>query len=103
MARYLIKESILVVRDGKRVSPEIGKSFDLTNVEIDQLKAIRPQAIEKLGKVEADPRSIDTGDDDLDDDDDLGGNADTTAAETAPKTSAPRKKVSAKRGSAEDL
>jgi len=57
MPQRLIKEAILVVRNGKRVKPEIGKSFNLTADEIAQLEAVRPQAIAKVNAVEEDPQS----------------------------------------------
>jgi len=57
MAKRLIKEGILVIRNGKRVRPEIGKVFDLTADEIKQLEGVRPQAIAKVGSVEEDPKS----------------------------------------------
>lgn len=60
MAKRLIKEGVLVVRDGKRIRPEIGKVFDLTAEEIKQLEAIRPSAIAKIRDVEEDPASVPT-------------------------------------------
>lgn len=59
MPKRIINEGILVIRDGKRVRPEIGKAFNLTDDEIKQLEAIRPEAIAKIGQVEDDPRSSD--------------------------------------------
>lgn len=73
MPKKIINESITVVRDGKRVSPEIGKPFDLTDDEIKQLKAIRPQAFSNLAKyvedkpAETAPTSGAGGSADLDD------------------------------------
>ena len=60
MPQRLIKENILVVRNGKRVKPEIGKAFDLTADEIRQLESVRPQAIDKIASVQEDPQSIQT-------------------------------------------
>lgn len=57
MAKYLIKETVLVMRDGKRVEPTIGKLFDLTEQEVEDIKSVRPQAISKPGKIEEDPNS----------------------------------------------
>lgn len=57
MAKRLIKEGILVARDGKRITPEIGKVFDLTADEIKDLERMRPQAIAKVGTHEEDAQS----------------------------------------------
>lgn len=82
MAKRIIKEGILVVRDGKRIRPTIGKSFDLTADEIKQLEAIRPNAIAKVGAVEEDPASIPVAADEND-----AATGDTDAAETSKRTS----------------
>lgn len=58
MPQRLIKEGILVLRNGKRVRPAIGKVFDLTEEEIRQLEAVRPQAIAKISGIEKDPQSV---------------------------------------------
>lgn len=60
MAKRIIQEGILVVRDGKRIRPQIGKAFDLTAEEIKQLEAIRPSAIANLREIEDDPASTPT-------------------------------------------
>lgn len=60
MAKRLIKEGLLVIRDGKRVRPQIGKVFDLTAEEIEQIERVRPSAIAKLREVEVDPASVPT-------------------------------------------
>lgn len=57
MAQRIINESILVVRDGKRITPKIGKVFDLTDSEIADLERIRPQAISKAVAAAVDPQS----------------------------------------------
>lgn len=59
--KMLIKESVLLMRDGKRVRPEIGKSFDLTDEEIKSIQSVRPQAIDKVPVVEVDPNSTAPG------------------------------------------
>ena len=58
MAQRIINESILVVRDGKRIAPTIGKVFDLTDGEVADLERIRPQAISKVSTTAVDPRSV---------------------------------------------
>jgi len=55
---YLVNETIVVVRSGKRVKPTIGKKFDFTDDEIKQLKTMRPQAISVIGNIEADVQSV---------------------------------------------
>lgn len=45
MAKRLVKKGVTVVRDGRRVKPEIGKLFDFTKEEIDGLKEADPTAI----------------------------------------------------------
>lgn len=62
MAQRIINESILVVRNGKRVAPAIGKAFDLTEQEIADLERIRPQAISALTQLVVDPQSTPTPD-----------------------------------------
>lgn len=94
MAKRIINEGITVVRDGKRVRPEIGKAFDLTAEEIAQLEKIRPKAIAKLDKVEDDPRSTDT------DTDDDGAADDAAAAAAAAKPAAKTGAKSAGKGKA---
>lgn len=59
MPKRLINEGVLVVRNGRRVRPEIGKLFDLTTDEIAQLEAVRPSAIGKLPTAEVDSASVD--------------------------------------------
>lgn len=68
MAQRIINESILVVRDGKRITPKIGKVFDLTDSEIADLERIRPQAISKAVATAVDPQStavVATADEDV--------------------------------------
>lgn len=69
MAQRIINESILVVRDGKRITPKIGKVFDLTDSEIADLERVRPQAISKAVATAVDPQSTaivaTAGEDDL--------------------------------------
>lgn len=52
MPKLIAKEGIIVVRNGKRVRPEIGKAFDFTKDEVEQLMSVRPSAIAELPKVE---------------------------------------------------
>ena len=57
MAKRIVKQGVVVVRDGKRVRPQPGKAFDFTAEEIKQLEEISPNSIAKLSEVEDDPRS----------------------------------------------
>jgi hypothetical protein len=61
MPKQIVKEGVLVVRDGKRVYPKIGMQFDFTQAEIDQLQEIRPQAIAPLNAAKVDPQSQEMG------------------------------------------
>lgn len=48
MAQRFVLQSITVVRDGKRTSPEIGKAFEFTAEEIKQIDKVMPTAYRKL-------------------------------------------------------
>ena len=60
MPKFIVNESITVVRNNKRVMPEIGKIFDFTNDEVESIKKIRPQAISEIQKIEEDGNSTPT-------------------------------------------
>lgn len=60
MAKFIVNESITVVRNNKRVMPEIGKVFDFTDKEVDSIKKIRPQAIGEIQTIEVDDNSTPT-------------------------------------------
>lgn len=47
MAQMVPVEGVTVGRDGKRVTPPVGKSFDFTAEEIKSIKAARPEALRK--------------------------------------------------------
>lgn len=49
----LVKKPILVVRDGKQVSPEVGKPFELTANEVKEINDLNPSAIEIIETPEA--------------------------------------------------
>lgn len=53
MPTRLVKKPILVVRDGKQVSPEVGKPYDLTASEVDEINKLNPSAIEIIETPEA--------------------------------------------------
>lgn len=63
---YMIRKGITVVREGKRVRPEVGKDFELTAEEVEDIKAADAAAIGPA-----------SGED---------GKADTASVETAPPT-----------------
>lgn len=54
MPKRIPVETVVVVRDGKRVSPPIGQPFNFTTEEIEQIvgtaskSGVRPQALKKL-------------------------------------------------------
>jgi hypothetical protein len=60
MAKKIIKETVVLQRDGKRVVPEINKLFELTDDEIKSITAVRPQAISDVEVPETDPKSDET-------------------------------------------
>jgi hypothetical protein len=39
------KQSVVVVRDGKAVTPTIGEAFDFTDEEVEQITAMNPDAL----------------------------------------------------------
>lgn len=47
MPKRLVKKGVTVVRDGKRVRPEVGKLFDFTSEEIASLKEADAAALGK--------------------------------------------------------
>lgn len=66
----VVMQSVTVVRDGKRVTPEIGKPFPFTNAEITYLDKNAKGALRKAVNEDADmetpgeePEGGDTGDD----------------------------------------
>lgn len=48
MPKRIPVETIKVRRDGKPVIPTIGKPFDFTAEELDDINKVRPQAVRKL-------------------------------------------------------
>lgn len=56
-------QRIILTRDGKRVIPTIGKPFDFTQGEIEQIESVNPRAIRKLiieSTMIASPKTDDT-------------------------------------------
>lgn len=47
-------QSVVVMRDGKSMSPPIGKPFDFTEDEVAQLEATNPDAISSEAVVDLD-------------------------------------------------
>jgi hypothetical protein len=47
MTKRLVNKGVTVVRDGKRVRPEIGKNFDFTADEITRITDVEPTALSK--------------------------------------------------------
>ena len=48
MAKRIVLETVKVIRDGKAVVPAIGQPFDFTSAELEQINALRPQAVRKI-------------------------------------------------------
>jgi hypothetical protein len=51
MPNRLVKQTVIVVRDDKRVRPPIGKPFNFTKDEIEELNARNPNCIGPVTKV----------------------------------------------------
>lgn len=45
MPERIVKQPILVVRDGKQVEPVIGKPFNFTDTEVKEIEEMSPAAI----------------------------------------------------------
>jgi hypothetical protein len=58
MKKYLVKKGVVVVRDGKRVRPQIGKSFSFDEAEAADINAATPGSLALASEVE-----IEDGDD----------------------------------------
>lgn len=48
MAQRIVNQTVIVVRDGKRVVPQIGQPFDFTPAELKDIEALQPSAVRKL-------------------------------------------------------
>lgn len=81
MPKRLVKKGVTVIRDGRRVRPEVGKAFDFTKEEIEGLKEADATA---LGTVEETKNAED-------------GTA-TAAATSTPTPSAEQSQAKAKDG-----
>ena len=97
--RRMVTQSVTVIREGKRVSPEIGKSYPFTEAEIEYLDRLSPAATRK--SVNEDPIDAeeeveggDTGDDET--------APDKNAKPTATKTPKKGKKAAAKKAEADE-
>lgn len=62
------KQTVVVVRDGKSVTPPIGEPFEFTDEEVSQIESMNPDAISAEATVDltkgdadkADPKKADT-------------------------------------------
>lgn len=97
MAKRIVKEGVVVLREGKRVRPAVGKAFDFTAEEIKQLEKVRPQAIGKLSEVEVDENSTDV------DGEGAGGAGEGAGSETKTPAKAAKTTKAAAKNSAEGL
>jgi hypothetical protein len=64
MAKRLVKKGVTVVREGKRVRPEINKNFDFTADEIERIVGVDPTALGKAdsGAEDGEAETASTGD-----------------------------------------
>lgn len=51
----IVKTPIEVIRDGKVVTPPIGKVFEFTAAEVDDLNKVNPDSIEAVEEAAAEP------------------------------------------------
>lgn len=103
MIRRVVVQSVTVVRDGQRVTPERGKAFDFTPEEIEYLDRISPAASRKPLNESPTPAPVNVADDDEDEDDDAEPDAEAPAKPAAPaKAKAKAKPAAAKPASSED-
>lgn len=45
MPKRIVNEPVIVHRDGKQVSPEVGKAFDFTDAEVKEIKSLNEKAL----------------------------------------------------------
>lgn len=105
MIRRVVVQSVTVVRDGQRVTPERGKAFDFTPEEIEYLDRISPAASRKPLNESPAPAPVNVADDDEDEDDDAEPDAEAPAKPAAPAKAKPAAKkpaAPAKPASSED-
>lgn len=48
MPKRIVAQTVVIVRDGQRITPEVGKPFDFSADELKQIEAINPDAIAKI-------------------------------------------------------
>jgi len=99
--RRMVTQSVTVIREGKRVSPEIGKSYPFTEAEIEYLDRLSPATTRKSvnedpidADAEEEVEGGDTGDDET--------APDKNAKPTATKTPKKGKKAAAKKAEADE-
>ena len=77
-------QSVVVIRDGERVTPEIGRPYEFTKEEIEQVERANPAALSKKAVVDLTEDGKPTGDGDANPD---GGDAKESKTAKAPKGS----------------
>lgn len=92
MPKLVTQASVCVIRDGKRVFPEIGKAFPYTAQEVERVKRVSPTALRKplnesapVAEPEADEERQDVGDAESTNDTAPEGTAEATSNKN-PKT-----------------
>lgn len=102
MIRRVVVQSVTVVRDGARVTPERGKAFDFTEEEIAYLDRISPsasrRAVNESGVSAPQPQAPVVEEPEDEDEDDV--EDDEPAKTPAPKKAAAKKKPAAKKTAA---
>lgn len=89
MPKLVPNASVIVIRDGKRKSPELGKAFDFSDAEVKQINRLLPGALRKPVNESATVA-----------DEDEGHTSDDSEAAKAPSKAAPdgSKKPTAAKG-----
>lgn len=85
-----VRKGVTVVRDGQRIRPEIGKTFDFTAAERDAVLEVDPSALTKpAGEEEGTPTTASTS-------------APASAEQSQAKASGGKKKATANKSDAEN-
>lgn len=48
MPKRIVRQPVIVHRDGKQVAPEMGKEFDFTDAELKDINRLNPKALEHI-------------------------------------------------------
>lgn len=104
MKRLVPLESVVVVRDGKRITPPLNQPYDFTDAEADALAASRPEAVRKpVNEGEVGDEMLDLPEDDGGEGDDAIHEANATAAQATKRRKAAKKIAAATGVKVDDL